>query len=184
MKLLLTGAPRTGKSTLLRRLAETYHGNAGGVIVAEVTGAGGRRCGFELQVVWSAPGARLQVLERVELAAAADRPGAPKVGRYAVNPGALALAVQALDGAMHEGGLVVIDEIGPLQALSPEFRDAVLRCLDGPCHLLGTLSAQSEDPFVMQVRARPGVRVLEVTRQNRFHLAEGLQAWLAGTGTR
>jgi nucleoside-triphosphatase THEP1 len=177
MKLLLTGAPRTGKTTILRRLAQAYPGNSGGVLVTELTSAEGKRCGFELQVVWSAPGGRLQVLDRATLAR--DDQWSPlKAGRYAVSPEALDLAVRAIDAAMHEGGLVIIDEIGPLQATSAAFRDAVLRCLDCACHLIGTLSTSS-DPFVEQVRTRPGVRLLEVTRANRLHLVEGLIPWLS-----
>jgi len=105
-------------------------------------------------------------------------PGA-RVGRYVLRPEALTLAVQALDAAMHEGCLVIIDEIGPFQLTSPAFRDAVLRCLDGPCDLLATV-AQSQDPFVELLKARPGVRVMEVTWQNRAHLADGLQGWISG----
>jgi nucleoside-triphosphatase len=176
MKLLLTGAPRTGKTTLLKHLAESYPGNAGGVLVAELVGEEGKRCGFELQAVWSHPGGRMQVLERATLART-DQWSPLKSGRYAVSSEALDLAVRAIDAAMHEGGLVVIDEIGPLQTLSPAFQDAVLRCLDSNCHLIGTLS-QSVDPFVEQVRTRPGVRILEVTRANRRHLADGLLPWL------
>lgn len=184
MKLLLTGAPRCGKSTLVRRLVERFPGNAGGMMAAELLGPEGRRCGFELQVVWRSAGGELRVVDRAVLAEAAPDemaeplPGA-RVGRYFVRPEALSLAVRALDGAMHEGGLVVIDEIGPLQLASPAFRDAVLRCLDGPGDLLATV-AQSQDAFVELLKARPGVRVVEVTRQNRQHLAEGLETWIRG----
>jgi nucleoside-triphosphatase len=199
MKLLLTGAPRSGKSTLVRRLVDRFPGNAGGMMVAELLGPEGRRCGFEVQVVWRSAGGGLRVVDRAVLAEAVleapaaqaagrDRPvGSPeadpaaqaRTGRYALRPEALALAIQALDAAMHEGGLVIIDEVGPLQLTSPAFRDAVLRCLDGPGDLLATV-AQSQDPFVALLKARPGVRVLEVTRQNRADLAEGLQAWVRG----
>lgn len=178
MKLLLTGSPRSGKSTLLRRLLEAFPGNAGGVLVAELVGADGRRCGFELQAVWRPAGGLLQVVERRVLATL--RPiFSIQVGRYWVSEEAIALAVQAIDAAMHEGGLVIIDEIGPLQVASPAFQDAVLRCLDGAGHLLAVLG-QAQDAFSELVRARPGVRVVEVTRQNRQHLAGGLQAWVTG----
>ncbi|HYF90824.1 MAG TPA: nucleoside-triphosphatase [Symbiobacteriaceae bacterium] len=178
MKLLLTGAPRSGKSTLVRRLVAAFAGNAGGIMVAELTGPGRRRRGFELQVVWRAAGGALAIAERAVLAL--DGMASPlRVGRYGVSEAALHLAVRALDSAMHEDGLVIIDEIGPLQIVSPAFCDAVLRCLDGPCDLLATV-AQSQDPFVERLKARLGVRVLEVTRQNRQHLAEGLQPWVSG----
>jgi nucleoside-triphosphatase len=178
VKLLLTGAPRCGKSTLVRRLVEAYPGIAGGVIGAELTGEDRRRCGFELQIVWKAPGAGLAVVERTVLARA-EASGDCQIGRYGVSTGALETAVRALDGAMHEGGLVIVDEIGPLLLVSTAFQDAVLRCLDGPGDLLATLS-QSQDPFLERLRARPGVRMVEVTRANRQHLADSLRPWISG----
>ncbi|MFZ5824760.1 MAG: nucleoside-triphosphatase [Bacillota bacterium] len=175
MKLLLTGAPRSGKSSLIRKLAESSAG-AAGILTVERKGPEGRRVGFDLQAVLCRPGRPLQVLEQAPLARLALL-SPLRVGRYGVEPAALDLAVQALDGAMHEGALVVIDEIGPIQICSPAFREAVDRCLDSRCSLLGALSTQ-EDPYLAAIRKRPGVRVLEVTRQNRAHLAEGLSAWL------
>lgn len=175
MKLLLTGAPRSGKSSLIRKLAESSPG-AAGIITVERRGPDHRRIGFDLQAVYSRPGRPLEVVEEAPLARLAQ-PSALKVGRYGVEPAALDLAVRALDAAMHEGQLVLIDEIGPLQICSPAFREAVDRALVSRCHLLGALSSQ-EDPYLGAIRRWPGIRVLEVTTQNRRHLAEGLLPWL------
>lgn len=175
MKLLLTGAPRSGKSSLIRKLAEGSSG-AAGIITVERRGPDHKRIGFDLQAVFCRPGRPLEVVEQSPLARLAQ-PSSLKVGRYGVEPAALDLAVRALDAAMHEGALVLIDEIGPLQICSAPFRDAVDRCLVGRCSLLGALSTQ-EDPYLAAIRRRPGVRVLEVTPQNRAHLTEGLSAWL------
>lgn len=178
MKVLLTGPLRAGKSRVLRQLAQSYPGNCGGVLVGEIRDRARKRSGFELQVVWSGPGRPLQVLDRAVLARL--EPWSPiRVDRYWINPAALSLGVQALDAAMHEGGLVLVDEIGPLQIISEPFRDAVRRCLDGPVRLVGSIS-QAPDPFLEEVRNRPGVRLLEVTRHNSRHLAEGLSRWLCG----
>lgn len=176
MKVLLTGPPRSGRSRLLRQLAERYPGNAGGCLVKEILGPDRRRAGLELLVVWSGPGSALRTVERAVLARL--DPWSPhRVGKYWVEESAVALAVQALDAAMHEGGLVLVDEIGPLQIGLPAFRDALTRCLDGPGPLLGTISP-AQDPFLDSLRSRPGVRLLEVNRLNSRHMAEGLHRWL------
>lgn len=176
MKLLLTGAPRSGKSSLIRKLAESLPSASAGILTVERRGPDRKRIGFDLQAVWCRPGRPLQVVEQAPLARL-GHPSAFRVGRYGVEPAALDLAVRALDSAMHEGLLVLIDEIGPLQICSPAFREAVDRALDGRCSLLGALSAQ-EEPYLAAIRQRPGVRLLEVTRQNRAHLADGLLPWL------
>lgn len=176
-KLILTGAPRVGKTTLLRRLVDTHPWGAGGIVVHEVTDHEGKRTGFELHQVWKEPFGPLRTVASTVLALA-GHPWPLQYGRYGVNPEALDLAVTALDAAMHQGALVVIDEIGPLQLRSDQFRDAVLRCADSQAGLVATL-CQSEDPFVAALRSRPGLRVVEVTRANREHLASGLRGWLA-----
>lgn len=175
MKLLLTGAPRSGKSSLIRQLAESSRG-AAGIITVERRGPDQKRIGFDIQAVQCRPGRPLQVLAQKVLARLAH-PSALKVGRYGVEQDALDLAVHALDGAMHEDALVLIDEIGPLQIISPAFREAVDRCLDSRCAMLGAISTQ-EDPYLAQIRRRGGVRLLEVTPHNRAHLANGLAPWI------
>lgn len=177
MKLILTGAPRVGKTTLLRRLVDSHPWGAGGILVHELTEPSGQRNGFELHQVWKEPFGALRTVSSAVLALTGHR-WPLQYGRYGVNPEALTLAVTALDAAMHQGALVVIDEIGPLQLLSDQFRDAVLRCADSPVSLVATL-CQSEDPFVAGLRNRPGLRLVEVTRANRQYLATGLTGWLA-----
>ncbi|HEY8346730.1 MAG TPA: nucleoside-triphosphatase [Symbiobacteriaceae bacterium] len=176
MKLLLMGVPRCGKSTLIRRLAEQYPGNAGGCLSVPLVGPDGRRIGFEAQAVWHSPGEPLRVVQRATLART-DLPSDLRSGRYGVDPAGLDLCVRALDAAMHEGGLVLIDEIGPIQILSPAFRDAVLRCLCAPNRVLGAISG-APDPFLEEIRTLPGIRLLEVTRENRQHLFQGLLPWM------
>lgn len=178
MKLLLTGAPRAGKSTLIRRLVESWPGNAGGCLTVPLVGEDGRRVGFEAQAVWRSPGEPLQVVAKAPLARE-DLPSSLKAGRYGVDPAGLELCVLAMDAAMHEGGMVLVDEIGPIQVLSPDFQDAVLRCLLSPGRVLGAIS-QAPGPFLERVRSLPGVRVMEVTRANRRSLAKGLLPWMAG----
>lgn len=180
MKVLLTGPPRSGKSRLLRQLAERYPGNAGGYLVQEILDSDRRRAGFELLVVWSGPGSGLRTVSRSVLARL--EPWTPhRVGRYWLEEATVMRAVQALDAAMHEGGLVLVDEIGPLQIGVPAFRDALSRCFDQAGPLLGSISTVA-DPFLDSLRARPGLRLLEVNRQNSRHIAEGIHRWLCAGG--
>lgn len=155
----------------------SHPGEAGGVVVHETTDPSGKRTGFDLHMVWKEPFGELRTIDSTVLALA-SHPWPLQYGRYGVNPEALTLTVTALDAAMHQGALVVIDEIGPLQLLSDRFRDAVLRCADSQARLVATL-CQSADPFLAALRNRPGLRVVEVTRANRQHLANGLTDWLA-----
>jgi nucleoside-triphosphatase len=81
------------------------------------------------------------------------------------------LAVGAIHRALVQDGLVVIDEIGPMELLSHQFRAAVLGALDSPNPLLGTIMGRKE-PFSDEIKRRSEVTLLEVTPEVRDSLPE------------
>ncbi len=94
----------------------------------------------------------------------------PWIGSYGVDLQFLEkVAVPSVEGS--EGRLIVIDEIGKMECLSPYFVSVVRRALDGPDPVLGTVGLKG-DPFLREVRGRSDVRIVEVTRDNRDRLAE------------
>jgi len=156
MKILLTGAPGVGKTTAVRKIARLLGERAGGFLTEEIR-EHGTRTGFAIE---SLDGQREVLAKRGAL------PG-PRIGPYTVIVRNLeAVAVGALEGAVARGKVVLIDEIGKMEMESEAVRHGILRVLDGPTHVVATLGI-ARHPFMDAVRARRGVELIEITRENR-----------------
>lgn len=67
-----------------------------------------------------------------------------------------------------------MDELGPKEVQAEKFRTSVLQALDGDVPILGVLQ-KANSPFLSNVLEHPQVEVVEVTLQNREHLAPALR---------
>jgi nucleoside-triphosphatase len=154
--ILLTGTPGSGKTTLIHNVLSKLSIPAGGFYTQEIRQAG-VRLGFEIVTLDGKRG----VLAHVDIHSR------QRVGKYGVDIDALdRLAVPAVLNAAAQGWLVVIDEIGPMEILSASFRLVVLAALDSQAPVLASI-VQRSTPFTDQVKAMPGVILLEVRRENR-----------------
>lgn len=171
-KLLLTGPPSCGKTTCVLRLVERLSGlRLAGFCTQEIR-EHGARVGFE--VVGVSTG-RHAILAHIR------SKSRHRVGRYGVKPAALAPLVEAeLIRPVGEVDVFVVDEIGRMELLCPEFVAAVRRLLDGPVPLLATVALRG-DGLIAEVKARPDVRVVEVSAANRDGLPAELEGWARGT---
>jgi nucleoside-triphosphatase len=92
----------------------------------------------------------------------------PRVGKYMVSLRDLEeVGVRALDVAVEEADVVLIDEVGPMEMKSRPFQEAVLRTLASPKSVIGILHWRMEHPVASAIKARGDVEILEVTPQNR-----------------
>jgi len=158
---LLTGRPGIGKTTIIRKALAALGLRSGGFYTQELRGPKGR-VGFSLNSLDGRSG----ILAHVDC----DSPH--RVSRYGVNvPDMLAIGVPALNEALAGSELIVADEIGRMEIFCPEFCEAIVRCLDSPKPLLGTLQAR-RDPFINQIRSREDVELVEVTNDNRDALPD------------
>jgi len=166
--IFLTGAPGSGKTTLIRRVLDRLDRPAGGFYTQEIRAHGVRK-GFEIVTLDGRRGTLAHV----------DIRGGPRVGKYGVDVAAVdRLAVTAIREAIAACGLVVIDEIGPMEILSERFQEAVLEALHSPSPVLGTIVQRSQ-PFAGRVKALPGVTLLQVRRDNQDALLAQILALLA-----
>jgi nucleoside-triphosphatase THEP1 len=62
--------------------------------------------------------------------------------------------------------LLVIDEIGKMELLSPRFREAVLRSLDGGTPVLASVML-TRHPFADALKSRSDVNLIHLTPDNR-----------------
>ncbi len=158
-KILLTGRPGCGKTTLIKRVVREVALPAGGFYTEEIRERGGR-IGF-----------KIITLEGEEAVfARVDFKTPERLGKYGLDLSALeTMAVAALRTAARARQLVVIDEIGPMEIRSAIFREAVNEALDSGAPTLGTITARSF-PFTDAIKKRPDMTMIEVRPNNRDQL--------------
>jgi len=162
---LITGHPGCGKTTLVRRLVDELGVPAGGFYTQEIR-ARGRREGFGLTTL----DGETATLASVHIA------GAPRVARYGVNIAAMdEVATPAIERAIADARLIVIDEIGKMELLSNRFRQAVLAALECGKPVLATVMLAAH-PWADALKRRPEVSLLVLTEANRTEVAGDLLA--------
>jgi len=154
--LLLTGKPGTGKTALIKEALTTTRVKAGGFYTEEMRAEGVRE------------GFRLITLDGQSATLAHVGISSPfKVSKYKVDTSALErVGVSALKRALQESGLIVIDEIGKMELLSPQFKETVTQALDSGRKVLGTIMLNPH-PFADEIKRHTEVEVLLVTRDNQ-----------------
>jgi nucleoside-triphosphatase len=157
--LLISGAPRVGKTTLVKKLVHASALEYGGFYTEE-TRMGAHRTGFQLVT--------LQGTQKLFASTDFKAPHYFKIGNYGVDVAVLeTLGISAIVNAVQERRTVVIDEIGPMQTLSLSFRQIVENILnDGSIAVLGTIAIH-DVAFLNKVRQHERVRVVHVTPENR-----------------
>ena len=166
-KILLTGPPGCGKTTVIKRVIDGPVMPAGGFYTEEVRGRNGQRIGFDVVMLDGRRGPLARVGAR-----------GPRVGRYGVCLDFLeGTALTDLLGT--ERPLIVVDEIGKMECLSGLFRETVKSLLKGEAALIGTV-AMGGSAFLREVRLRPDVELIVVGEGNREGLAEKIRRKVEG----
>jgi nucleoside-triphosphatase len=130
-----------------------------GFYTAEILDKGVRK-GFEL----------VSLDGRRGLLSHVDVRGPQRVGRYGVDVAGFERFLDTLAWPAPGGGLVVIDEIGKMECLSPLFRETLLQSLDSPNRIIGSIALKG-GPFIQGIKRRADVRLFHVSEENRDNLA-------------
>lgn len=167
--LLLIGRPGVGKTTAIKAVVQALGERADGMYTAEIRECG-KRQGFRLNGLRGEQG----ILAHVKFKGR----GRPRVGRYGVDVAAVdQVGVAALQRAVAQSRIVIIDEIGKMELYSAPFKDAVLAAMDSGSPVIATAMARPH-PWVDALKARPDVTLWHVTVENRDEMPTRLLEWL------
>lgn len=161
--ILLTGVPGIGKTTVIQKVLAEVSVKVGGFYTREIR-EGGIRTGFRIISLNGEEG----------ILAHKDLKSRWRIGKYGVNIEDMErVGVTALEKALQESDLIVIDEIGKMELFTKRFRTVVLQCLDSPKDVLGTIQIKRM-PFLDSIRSRDDVTLVKVTTANRNDLPENI----------
>ncbi len=171
MKLLLTGKPGIGKTTLILNILSRCNLNCGGFYTTEMR-EGGKRVGFAIDSLSGEHAILAHFKYRSPF----------RVGRYGVDLAALeGIGVKSIEDAIKTKEIIVVDEIGKMELLSPSFAEAVLGAVKSEKHLLATMT-RARNPFADMLKARRDTEVIEVTYENRGRLVDEIASRLMTEG--
>jgi nucleoside-triphosphatase len=163
--LLITGSPGVGKTTLLLKVVEALRAkgySVGGMVSREVRSCG-TRVGFEILDL-------ADNSKRGWLAHVNQKKG-PQVGKYRVNLEDLdSIGVEAISKAVKECDVIAIDEIGPMELFSENFRRAVSEAFESGKLVLAVVHWKARDKLIDAAKNREDAEIFTVTFGNRTEL--------------
>ena len=167
-KILVTGPPGCGKTTVIRRVAGILGERAAGFYTEEIRDAKKQRIGFRVVTLDGKHG---------ELADKVSGRG-PQVASYRVNVGSFErVALPSLE--MEEGRILIVDEIGKMECFSKKFIRRVREILQTDSPVLATIPFQGGGAFLEEIRSMRDVKTFPVTPENRETLPAQIAAMLS-----
>ena len=171
MHVLITGKRHTGKSTLLRALAEELNRPLFGFVTQKEPALAEPERGIPVCIY---PAAKAGISgEGMLIGYCKDR-------SFTAFPDAFdRFAPKLADPPA--GSIILMDEIGFMESGSEAFRNAVLALLDGNVPVLAAVKPD-DHPFLRAVRTHPNARTFELTAENRNEIRETVRAFIRTNG--
>ncbi|MFX0138157.1 MAG: NTPase [Candidatus Hodarchaeota archaeon] len=165
--ILITGKPRTGKSTLISRLIKLLESKGkriGGLSTPEIKEK--TRLGFKIIDIG---------LKKEGILAHINQKSGPRVSKYRVKMQDLEeIGVNAIKFAISNCDYIIIDEIGKMELFSKDFCDEILNALDTK-KVLGTIGYKLSHPLANQIKSRDDVKLIVLTIENRDKISKYLE---------
>lgn len=162
--IVLTGAPRVGKTTALMRVAWVLKKTGvkvGGIVSRELRTNNNTRTGFEF--------IDLSTDDKSLLASMTGH--GPKVGKYFVNLEGCRFAAERLKDAVKNSDIIICDEIGPMELKSKEFIDSVKYLLDVDKKVIVVVHQKLQHALTDEFRYKCSL-LIEMKLQNREKISE------------
>jgi nucleoside-triphosphatase len=155
--IFLTGAPSSGKTTIIKKIIASLDHPAKGFTTEEERD-GQRRIGFLMRSLDGKEG----------YLAHQDIESEFHIRRYGVSIENIEnLAVPSIEP--RGDAIIILDEIGKMECFSEMFKEAALRVLEAPNIVVGTITLGGDD-FIRNIKKRDDLQIIEVTQANRDRL--------------
>lgn len=152
--LFVTGAPSSGKTTVIKKVIAKLTVPAKGFYTEEER-INNRRVGFLMRTLDGKKG----YLAHQDIASEFH------IRRYGVSIENIeSIAIPAI--IPNAERVIILDEIGKMECFSQAFIAAAKQALDSPCIVIGTITLGGSD-FILDVKQRNDIEILEVTPENR-----------------
>ena len=159
--IFLTGAPSSGKTTVIKKVISRLTLPAKGFYTEEER-QGDRRVGFMMKTL---DGQKAYLAHQ-------DIRSDYNIRRYGVSIHNIeAIAVPSI--LPFSDSVIILDEIGMMECFSEMFKEAALKALDAPNIVIGTITLGGDD-FIQSLKNRDDMEVTEITLQNSDTLPEVL----------
>ena len=153
--ILVTGPPRSGKSTLIEKVVQKISRPATGFFTQELREKG-RRVGFSITTLQGKTGVLAHQSIRSTF----------KVGKYGVNLEDLdQIAVPSMLPSTPDQ-IVVVDEIGRMECFSRLFKETLLKVLSSDNLVIGSVAIKG-DRFIQSIKQRDDVLLVSITEKTR-----------------
>ena len=152
---LVTGPPRSGKSTLIEKVVQSINRPATGFFTQELREKG-RRVGFSITTLQGKTGVLAHQSIRSTF----------RVGKYGVNLEDLdQIAVPSmLPSSLDQ--IVVVDEIGKMECFSRLFKDTLIQVLSSDNLVIGSVAIKG-DRFIQSIKKRDDVSLISISQNTR-----------------
>jgi len=164
--IIITGYPKSGKTTLIKKLIENCPKTKAGFYTEEIMNTKGIRVGFRLIT--------LSTEEPGVLAHMNIKTGW-KVGKYFVDVNEFERLIIPELGVKAE--MIVIDEIGKMELYSEKFKEKLLECLEKG-NVVASITMKGGGEFVKEIKNREDSELYYITEKNRNKITKILQAKL------
>ena len=159
---LITGPPRTGKTTLIKKFVDfciSKNLKTGGIFTPEIREEN-IRVGFAIEDILTSKQA---IMASVRLKTK------NRVGKYGVDIKAVEeVGVEAIKNAIKTADIIIIDEIGKMELFSQQFQEAVKEALDSNKPVLGTIGKKLMHDFAKKIKTRPDINIIVLNRQQKL----------------
>ncbi|MGV9173718.1 MAG: nucleoside-triphosphatase [Promethearchaeia archaeon] len=175
MKLLITGPPRSGKSTLIEQLIEGMnqkHYDGVGFLTPEVR-KNNKRIGFDIKDI--------KTEKKIPLARRRGKTSNHRLGSYYIyverfNEYLRTKFIPYLKKRENEDNLVVIiDEIGKMELFSSLFQDFITNIFHSNYSIIGTIGKTLKHPVKDELLAQSEVKLYNLERENFNKIFEAIK---------